>query len=238
MAEAWPADRINRSRSGHFGLVGLCLRNLSQRTKATVAIQGYGNAGFYAAHLGKTLFGCKTVAVSDSKGGIYSKDGLDPEAVLEHKTKTRSVINYPNTKAISNEEILELDVDILIPAALENVITESNAPKIKAKIVAELANGPTTPEADDILHENGVHVIPDFLANAGGVTVSYFESVQTDMNYYWTKEAVLERLDTKITLAFKSVLEMAEREKAYMRDAAYMVAIGRVVKAMETRGWI
>ncbi|MCK4326112.1 Glu/Leu/Phe/Val dehydrogenase, partial [bacterium] len=128
--------------------------------KATVAVQGYGNAGYYAGYRGKTLFDSKIVAVSDTKGGIFSKEGIDPEAVREHKAKTGSVINFPNTRAISNGELLELDVDILIPSALENVITEKNATNIKAKIIAELANGPTTPEADDILYKKGVHVIP------------------------------------------------------------------------------
>ena len=157
-------------------------------------MQGYGNAGSYAAYLVKSILGCRIVAVSDSKGGIYKKDGVDPDAVREHKAKTGSVVNFTGTKPISNEELLELDVDILIPAALENVITEKNATKIKAKIVAELSNGPTTPEADDILYKNGVHVIPDFLCNAGGVTVSYFEMVQNFYMYYWDEKEVHERV--------------------------------------------
>ncbi|MCK4261581.1 glutamate dehydrogenase, partial [bacterium] len=206
--------------------------------KATVAVQGYGNAGYYAAYLAKSLFGCKIVAVSDSKGGIFCRQGLDPEAVREHKAKTGSVINFPNTKAISNEEILELEVDILIPAALENVIVEKNAPNIKAKIVAELANGPTTPEADDILYENGIHVIPDFLCNAGGVTVSYFEMVQNFYMYYWDEKEVYQRLDKKMTTAYYSVLDASKKSGINMRQAAYVVAVGRVVEAMKLRGWV
>jgi glutamate dehydrogenase (NAD(P)+) len=206
--------------------------------KATVAIQGCGNAGYSAASLGKTLFGSKIVAISDSKGGIFSKEGLEPEAVHEHKAKTISVINFPNTKPISNEELLGLEVDILIPAALENVITEKNAPNIKAKILAELANGPTTPEADEILYKKGVHVIPDFLCNAGGVTVSYFEMVQNFYMYYWEEKEVHERLDEKMTNAYHSVLSTSKKYNINMRQAAYVVAVERVVEVMKLRGWV
>ncbi len=206
--------------------------------KATIAVQGYGNAGYYAAYLAKTLFGSKIVAVSDSKGGIFSKEGLDPEAIREHKAKTSSVINFPNTKPISNEKLLELEVDILIPAALENVITRKNAPNIKAKIVAELANGPTTPEADDILYKNGVYVIPDFLCNAGGVTVSYFEMVQNFYMYYWSEKEIHERLKNKMTATYSSVLNASKEYNVNMRQAAYVVAVKRVADAMKTRGWI
>ena len=205
--------------------------------KATVAVQGYGNAGYHAAYLAKSLLGCKIVAISDSKGGIFTEKGLDPEQVRKHKTKTGSVINFPNTKAISNEELLELEVDILIPAALENVITEKNAPNIKAKIVAELANGPTTPEADDILYKNGVHVIPDFLCNAGGVTVSYFEMVQNFYMYYWDEKEVHQQLDKKMTTAYHSALNVSKKYNINMRQAAYVVAVERVVEAMKLRGW-
>ncbi|GFO97855.1 glutamate dehydrogenase [groundwater metagenome] len=205
---------------------------------ATAAIQGYGNAGYYAAYLAKSVLGCRIVAVSDSKGGIFSKEGLDPEAVREHKANTASVVNLPNTEPISNEELLELEVDIVIPSALENVITEKNAPNIRAKIVAELANGPTTPEADDILYKNGVHVIPDFLCNAGGVTVSYFEMVQNFYMYYWEEEEIHERLDRKMTIAYQSVLDASKKYNINMRQAAYTVAVGRVVEAMKLRGWV
>ncbi len=205
---------------------------------ATVAIQGYGNAGYYAASLGKSLFGCKIVAVSDSQGGILNEKGLDPEAVYQHKLKTGSVIKYPDTSSIYNEEILTLDVDILIPSALENVLTGVNAKNVKAGIVAELANGPTTPEADEILYNKGVHIIPDFLANAGGVTVSYFEMVQNYNMYYWYEDEVHERLDRKMTMAYQAVCDTSEKFKIDMRQAAYVVAVKRVVEAMKARGWV
>ncbi|ACV64688.1 Glu/Leu/Phe/Val dehydrogenase [Desulfofarcimen acetoxidans DSM 771] len=205
---------------------------------ATVAIQGYGNAGYFAASLASSLYGCKIVAVSDSKGGIYNKDGLDPQLVYNHKTESGSVIDFSYADNISNEELLELNVDILIPSALENVITENNAPNIKAKIIAELANGPTTPEADDILYEKGVHVLPDFLCNSGGVTVSYFEMVQNLYMYYWDEKQVQERLDKKLTPAYHSVLNASKECKVNMRQAAYVVAVNRVVEAMKLRGWV
>ncbi len=206
--------------------------------KATIAVQGYGNAGYFAAKLAKTFFGSKIVAVSDSKGGIYSSKGIDPDAAMEHKSKTRSVVGLPGTESVSNEELLELEVDVLIPAALENVITEKNAKNIKAKIVAELANGPTTPEADVILNKNGIHLIPDFLCNAGGVIVSYFEMIQNSSMYYWEEKEVYERLDKKITAAYQSVLESSKKYNINMRQAAYVVAVERVVEAMKTRGWV
>lgn len=205
---------------------------------ATVAIQGYGNAGCNAAFLCKELFDANVVAVSDSKGGVYNKDGLPLENVCDYKTKTRTVVSTPDVEQISNEELLELDVDILIAAALESAITKDNAPNIKAKILAELANGPTTPEADVILYDNGVHVIPDFLCNAGGVTVSYFEMVQNIYMYCWGLEEVYERLDTKMTAAYRSVLDTATIYGINMRQAAYVVAVDRVVEAMRLRGWV
>lgn len=206
--------------------------------KATVTVQGYGNAGQFAAQLVTEMFGLKVVAVSDSKGGIYNEKGLDWKAVLEHKKKTESVTGFKGTKEITNEELLELNVDILIPAALENVITEKNAAQIKAKIILELANGPTTPEADKILHRNKIFVIPDFLANAGGVTVSYFEWVQNLYGYYWTEKEVHEKLEAKMVKAFRDVIEMAEKYKVDNRTAAYMVSVNRVAEAMKLRGWV
>ncbi len=203
---------------------------------ATVAIQGYGNAGYFAATLVTSLFGCKVVAVSDSRGGIINENGLDGEAVFEHKAKTGSVVDFPNSDPISNEDLLELDVDILIPAALENVITDENAGNIKARIICELANGPTTPEADDILYKNDVHMIPDFLANAGGVTVSYFEMVQNFYMYYWEENVVHERLDKKMTSAYHATLKASRKFNINMRQAAYVVAVERVVEAMRLRG--
>ncbi len=205
---------------------------------ATAAVQGYGNAGSFAHILGQEILGLKFVAVSDSKGGIRNWDGLDPEEVLAHKRETGSVINFPGAENITNEELLELEVTVLFPAALENVITSQNAGRIKAKISAELANGPTTPEADKILHENGVYVIPDFLCNAGGVTVSYFEMCQNAYDYYWDLDTVHERLDRKMTAAFHAVHEMAQEYKVDNRVAAYLVSVVRVAKAMKLRGWV
>ncbi len=202
------------------------------------AIQGYGNAGTFAHKLAVELLGMKVVAVSDSRGGVYDPDGLDYEQLMEHKRRTGSVVGFPDTTPISNDELLELPVMVLFPSALENVITEENAPKIKAKIIAELANGPTTPEADEILHRRGIFVIPDFLCNAGGVTVSYFEQVQDAMNYYWSEEEVYRRLDEKMTQAFYDVYHMAQETKVHNRKAAYLVAVSRVVEAMKLRGWV
>ena len=207
-------------------------------SKATVAVQGYGNAGYFAAKLCKQFFGSKVVAVCDSRGGVKCKTSIDSEAALSCKESTGSVCNMPNMDKISNEDILEMDVDILIPAAIENVITEKNAPKIKAKIVAELANGPTTPEADEILYKKGIHIIPDFLCNAGGVTVSFFEMVQNFYMLDWEESEVYERLDKKMTAAYHSVLKTSKDYKINMRQAAYVLAVKRVVEAMKLRGWV
>jgi glutamate dehydrogenase (NAD(P)+) len=204
----------------------------------TAAIQGFGNAGQFAATLGEELLGLKIVAATDSRGGVYNPDGIDAKSLVEYKLKTGKLEGFKNTKPISNEEVLELDVTVLFPSALENVITAKNAAKIKAKISCELANGPTTPEADKILHEKGVLVLPDFLANAGGVTVSYFEQVQNTYNYYWTLEEVHKRLDQKMTKAFHDVYDMYKREKVHMRLAAYMVSVKRVAEACKLRGWV
>ncbi len=207
--------------------------------KAKVAVQGYGNAGYHAARLCKELFGSSIVAVCDSKGGVYCKTGsIDPEAAYACKNQTSSVCNMPGMEIITTEELLELDVDILIPAAIESIITDKNAGKIKAKIVAELANGPTTPEADEILYKNNVHVIPDFLCNAGGVTVSYFEMVQNFYMYTWEEAEVRARLDKKMTAAYHSVFNTSKAYKINMRQAAYVRAVERVVEAMQLRGWI
>jgi glutamate dehydrogenase len=201
---------------------------------ATVAVQGFGNVGYHAARLLHEL-GCKIVAISDSKGGIYGAHGLDPTKVLEHKNEKGSVVGYRNCKHLTNEELLELECDILVPAALENQITRANVGKIKSKIVAEGANGPTTPQADEILFRNGVFVIPDILANSGGVIVSYFEQVQNQMNYYWSEEEVRNKLQNTIVTAFKEVLAVAEEYKVNMRIAAYMKALKRVADAMLVR---
>src|SRR5512135_2850955 len=204
----------------------------------TMAIQGFGNAGQYAALLGSEMLGLKLVAASDSKGGIYNAKGLDPRKVVDYKLKTGSLQGFPGADPISNEAVLELDVTVLFPAALENVITPANADRIKCKISCELANGPTTPEADDILYDRGIFVVPDFLANAGGVTVSYFEQVQNTYNFYWPLSEVHQRLDEKMTRAFSGVYRMYTREKVNMRQAAYLVAVARVAEACKLRGWV
>jgi len=206
---------------------------------ATYAIQGFGNAGQYAATLfEEVLGGGKFVAASDSRGGVYSKEGMKPSALVEHKLSTGKVENFSGTEPISNEDLLELEVDILFPSALENAITDKNASKVKAKVICELANGPTTPEADKILYDNGSFVIPDFLANAGGVTVSYFEQVQNNTNFYWDIEEVYQKLDDKMTKAFHSVYDMHKSKKVNMRVAAYLVSVSRVAEAMKLRGWV
>ncbi|MFD0959836.1 Glu/Leu/Phe/Val family dehydrogenase [Paenibacillus chungangensis] len=203
---------------------------------ATVAVQGFGNAGRIAARL-LAEAGCKVVAVSDSKGGVYQPDGLDV-AVLEELKDNASIADYSGAQQISNEALLELDVDILVPAALENVITSSNAKRIKAKLVAEAANGPTTPEADRVLSEKGIIVIPDVLANAGGVTVSYFEWVQNLQHFYWSEEEVLEKLQGNMIRSYQAVRDLAAQFEVDLRTAAYMIAMKRIAAAMEARGWV
>ncbi len=206
--------------------------------KATMAIQGYGNAGSYAASLAESMFGAKILAVCDSKGAVWNPDGLNVKDIEQHKQNTSSVVNCKGTKNITHDELLTMDVDVLVLAALENTLTEKNADKVKAKIVVELANGPTTPEADEILYRKGIHVIPDFLCNAGGVTVSYFEMVQNASMYYWDEKEVYEKLDRKMTTAYHEVYDKSVKFKINMRKAAYTVAIGRVVEAMQLRGWV
>ncbi len=204
----------------------------------TAAIQGYGNAGSFAHKLAEELLGLRVVAVSDSSGGVFSDKGIGVESASEHKQTFGSVAGLPNTSPITNESLLELDVDVLIPAALESVITSSNAGSIKASIVAELANGPTTPSADKILHDKGTYLIPDLLCNAGGVTVSYFEMVQNSYGYYWSEDMVHERLDAKITDAFHQVHNASKEYGVNHRVAAYLVSVSRVAEAMRLRGWV
>jgi glutamate dehydrogenase (NAD(P)+) len=208
---------------------GLRLKN------ASVVIQGFGNVGYNAAVAAREI-GCKVVAVSDSSGGIYCADGLNPEAVLAHKEKTRSVQGYKGCKNITNQELLELPCDILIPAALENQITRKNANKIKAKMVAEAANGPTTPDADRALYEREICLIPDILANCGGVTVSYFEWVQNLTREQWPLELVNQKLEAKMTKAFNDVEAIVEKEESDMRTGALMLGVGRVANAIKTLG--
>jgi glutamate dehydrogenase/leucine dehydrogenase len=202
---------------------------------ATVAVQGFGNAGQFSSQLVQEQ-GAKVIAASDSKGGVYNKNGIDIISLRKHKEKSGSVVGFPGAKSISNEEVLETDCTILIPAALENQITSKNAGKIKAKIVAEAANGPTTPEADDVLYKNKTLVIPDILANGGGVTVSYFEWLQNLRRQYWSENEVNEMLDTSITKAFLNVYDTHEEYGVNMRKASTVLAVNRVVEAIKIRG--
>ena len=204
--------------------------------KATVAIQGFGNAGSVAGNLIQRELGSKIIAVSDSRGGIHNPAGFDLAAVEAHKQKTGSVVNFPGSKPVGNDELLGLECDVLIPAALENQITRENAKGVKAKIVAEAANGPTTPEADDILFSNKVTVLPDILANAGGVTVSYFEWVQDLQGYFWEVHDVNARLEKVMSASYRAVADLARKHGVHNRTAAYVLAIGRVTEAMKVRG--
>lgn len=203
----------------------------------TAAIQGYGNAGSHAHRLAVELLGMKVIAVNDSQGGIYAESGLDYRKVQEHKRRTGSVVGYPKSEPISTSDLLGLNVEVLFPSALENVITERNAECIEARIIAELANGPTTPEADEILHRRGKYVIPDILCNAGGVTVSYFEQVQNASNFYWDEATIHRRLDDRMTTAFAAVHDTATRHGVHNRLAAHLLAARRVYEAMKARGW-
>ena len=203
--------------------------------KTTSAVQGFGNVGSIAAKYLHKL-GSKVIAVSDVKGGIRNDEGLDIPAVMEHCAKTGSVVGFPNTNPISNEDLLELEIDILVPAALENQIHQYNANDIKAKIVSEGANGPTTPKADKILYDNGVFVIPDILANAGGVTVSYFEWVQNIQHLFWKEIDVIEKLKSIMDNAFLEVVDIATKHKVHNRLAANMLAVSRVAEAIKDRG--
>lgn len=228
--------RIEATGRGVIHCIKQAAENNGLKLKgASVAIQGFGNVGYYAAEAAREI-GCKVIAVSDSTGGIFYQDGLNPAAVLAHKEKTLSVQNFEGCKDITNEELLELQCDILIPAALENQITCNNADKIKAKMVAEAANGPTTPEADNALFEKGICLIPDILANSGGVTVSYFEWVQNLTREQWPLEKVNRKLEEKMTKAFNDVEALAEKEESDMRTGALMLGVGRVANAIKTLG--
>jgi glutamate dehydrogenase (NAD(P)+) len=202
---------------------------------ARVAIEGYGNAGSIAATLLKAE-GAVIIAVSDSTGGIHDASGLDPAKVSAWKAEHGTVVGFPGADSVNNHELLELDCEILVPAALENQITHANAPKIRAKVIAEAANGPTTPEADEILYDRGIFVIPDILCNAGGVTVSYFEWVQDMQSFFWTEERINESLKEIMDRAFEAVHQMSDRHEVDMRTAAYMVAVARVAEATTLRG--
>lgn len=200
-----------------------------------MAVQGFGNVGSISAYLLQDG-GCKIIAASDSRGGIYNSRGFDAHDVLRHKQETGSVVDYPDTEAVSNEELLELECDVLVPSALENQITAQNAPRIKAKVVAEGANGPTTPDADAILHDKGVFMVPDILCNAGGVTVSYFEWVQDLQSFFWHEDQINQELKRIMVSSFGDVYEIAQQRQVDMRTAAYVLAVDRVAMATMTRG--
>jgi glutamate dehydrogenase (NAD(P)+) len=202
---------------------------------ARVAVQGFGNVGYHAARLLHGM-GARVVAVSDSRGGIYRSEGLDPEAVLRYKRETGSVAGFPNARPVTNAELLELPCDILVPAALEGQIHRENAPRIQAQVVVEGANGPTTPEADDILHARGVLVVPDIVANAGGVIVSYFEWVQDLQSFFWEEAEIHQRLERMLVRSLQRVMEVARTHEVDLRTAALIRAIQRVSDALFTLG--
>ncbi len=203
---------------------------------ARVAIQGYGNVGYHAGKLMQEELGCKIVAVSNSDGGVYSERGIDAEQLYRHNAEHGTFEGFPGTDTIGSDEVLVVPCDILLPSALEAVITEENAGRVQARIVAEGANGPTTPEADRILSDNGVLVVPDILANAGGVVVSYFEWVQDLQHFFWEIDQVRERMESIMVRSFEHVYRTAEEEQVEMREAALMLAVGRVAEAMAIRG--
>src|SRR3954463_3389952 len=212
------------------------LRHLGMKIAGTtVAVQGFGNVGSVAAEL-LAREGCKIRAISDRTGAYYNKNGIDVGAAIAYVKDHRSLDGYTKGDRISNDELLTLDVDVLVPAALENVITRKNAPNIRARIICEGANGPTTAPADAILEEKGIFVIPDILANAGGVTVSYFEWVQDRGGYFWTEEVVNQRLGQIMERSFEAVLDLSRQPRVNMRTAAYMLSISRVASVHKLRG--
>src|ERR687886_100011 len=203
---------------------------------ARVAIHGFGNAGATFARLVSAEDGARVVAIADSRAGVYNEHGIDVQAALRHKAERGTIEGLPNTEAIPRDEVLEVDCDILLPAALENSITLANVENVRASIIAELANGPVTPGADRILFDRGVFLLPDILANAGGVTVSYYEWVQDQYSYFWTEERVRETLEQTMRTAFAGVYSTAERFRTDMRTGAYILAVGRVAEATRVRG--
>jgi glutamate dehydrogenase (NAD(P)+) len=202
---------------------------------ATVAIQGFGNVGMISAQL-LSEAGAKIVGITDWRGGVYNRNGLDVTKLIEYAAQHKTVDGFPGADSLVNDQLFQLDVDVLIPAALENQITIENAPRIKAKIVIEGANGPTTPDANAHLHERGVFIVPDILANSAGVTASYFEWVQDRYGYFWTEKEVNERLEAKMCEAFNAVLQTSLKYRVDVRTAAYIVAIGRVATVTRLRG--
>lgn len=233
------AGRTPATALGGIFAIREAAKAIGMETKgATCAIQGYGNVGSYAHTFAVEVLGLKVVGLSDEFGGIYNADGFDPNAVQEHMRRNGRLADLPQSTELSNSGLLELDVDILIPAAIENQITGRNADQIKAKLIAEFANGPTTPEADEILNRKGVYIIPDFLCNAGGVIVSYFEMVQNGYLFYWPEAEVNSRLDEKMSQAFSAVHDMATEMGVSNRVAAYLVAVERVAQSVRLRGWV
>lgn len=223
------------ARGCQFVIREACRERKMALKGATTVVQGYGNAGSFLARL-LHRDGARIIALSDSQGGVVSKKGIDPDQALEHKKQTGVLRGLKGTRSIPNEEMLQLKCDLLIPAAIENQITSKNAGQIKAKMVAEAANGPTTPDADDILFKNNVMLLPDILANAGGVTVSYFEWVQNLQGFFWDEKAVDQVLERKMKEAFHRVLQTAGQHKVHLRTAAYVLAVQRVAEANLTRG--
>ena len=212
------------------------LRDIGSSVKGTrFAVQGFGNVGSISAELIAGL-GAKIVAVTDWKGGVYNEKGLDLARLIDHVKQHKTVAGFGGATSLTNDELFALDVDVLVPAALENQITIANAPAIKAKVVVEGANGPTSPEAHRHLHERGVFVVPDILANSGGVTTSYFEWVQDRQGYFWTEKEVNDRLEGKMTEAFNAVLQTSLKYRVDLRTAAYIVAINRVATVTRMRG--
>lgn len=226
---------FSTSQGGVYVLEELAKKMNIVPRRTLVTVQGFGNAGALAAKI-LSKAGYIIVAVSDSKGGIVNMKGLDINAVAKHKAAFGSVVDFAGSKPVDNKKILELPVHILVPSALESVITEKNAGRIKAKAILELANGPTTPEADVKLFKRGIHVVPDILANAGGVTGSYFEWVQNLYGDHWTEKIVLDKLKPIMVQSFNQVWDMAKKHNVNLRTGAYMVAIERIVKAMKLRG--
>jgi glutamate dehydrogenase (NAD(P)+) len=230
---------LGRNEATGRGLA-ITVREAAKRLKiemkgAKLVVQGFGNAGQFSAQFLEDQ-GATLIAASDSKGCIVNKKGMSVSALRKYKEETGTVSDFPNTQRISNEDLLTLDCTILVPAALENQLTNQNAGKVKAKIVAEAANGPTTPDADNILFENKVLLIPDILANGGGVTVSYFEWLQNLRREYWTEQHVNERLDSNITKAFSDVYEIHMKMNLNMRKASMILAVNKVVEAVKIRG--
>ncbi len=261
---AWMMDEFSKIRGyNNFGLITgkpLIVGGSKGRTEATgrgcvvvarealkaleynisdvrVVIQGFGNAGSVAAKLFYDM-GAKIIATNDSSASIYNPDGINPYELSDHKYETGSVKNFPDTQVITNDELIAMECEVLIPAALENQITGANAGNVRAKIIAEAANGPTTPEADKILFESGILTLPDILANAGGVTVSYFEWVQNLMNYYWSEDEVNERMEQMMMDAFEACYKTYLTYNVNMRLAAYLLAVQRLGEAMRIRGWL